>query len=535
MKKLILILIVFATSLNAQENVKVDLNNPNSTVLTHWYFLQQNSYEPEKAAATIYGYKGNEAIEIAVKLKQILEGKGLKIDFSKIPNDSMFADSSRILNKHRYVMFPNRMPAIYLEKIGNNWYFSKETVGQINEIWKDVFPWYTEKLLGMIPDFGHRTILNIEIWKYLGFILLLSCCFVLFYLLHRVVYYLLRKIQYWIVHYKNDLLNTALKKLTRPVVFLILLAFIKIVLPSLFLPLNINNILFLGVNIMETVFWIYVFLKLVKVFMSIYAIYAETTESKLDDQLIPVLNNFLSGLVVFIGFLKLLTILGVDPVTVVAGASIGGLAVALASQDTVKNLIGTVMIFLDKPFHIGDWIEAGAVVGTVEKVGFRSTRVRAADTSIFQIPNSALAEMVVNNKGLRAFRRYTTNLGVRYDTPPVLIDAFVKGIRKIIELHPDTRDDAFNVEFAGFGDSSLLILVNVYFKALDWNTEQSSKHKLHMEILELAAALGVQFAFPSTTVMIEEFPEKSSLATKYTTESSRISKIIDDIKGVEQP
>ena len=145
---------------------------------------------------------------------------------------------------------------------------------------------------------------------------------------------------------------------------------------------------------MVTVFWIYVFLKLVKVIMSIYSIYAETTESKLDDQLIPVLNNFLSGLVIFLGFLKLLTILGVDPVTVVAGASIGGLAVALASQDTVKNLIGTVMIFLDKPFHIGDWIEAGVVAGTVEKVGFRSTRVRAADTSIFQIPNSALAEMV---------------------------------------------------------------------------------------------------------------------------------------------
>jgi len=201
----------------------------------------------------------------------------------------------------------------------------------------------------------------------------------------------------------------------------------------------------------------------------------------------------------------------------------------VASPDTVKNVIGTVRIFIDKPFHIGDWIEAGVVSGTVEKVGFRSTRVRAADTSIFQIPNSALAEMVVNNKGLRAFRRYTTNLGVRYDTPPDLIEAFVIGIRKVIELDPGTRDDAFNVEFIGFGDSSLLILLNVYFVNLDWNSEQASKHKLHMAILKLAADMGVEFAFPSTTVMIEQFPEKKKDAVKYTVDNKRIQQIIDEI------
>lgn len=534
MKKLLLFFIFLSTSLIAQQNVKVDLSNPNATIFTHWYFLQQNSYEPEKAAATIYGFEGEEAIEIAIKLQQIFVGKGLKIDFTKVPNDSLYIDSTRILNKNRFVLFPMQMPNIYVEKIGNSWYFSPETTGEINEIWSDVFPWYTEKLLEIIPEFGHRSFLTIELWQYLGFILLVLCCTILFYVIDKIVYFILRKIQYWIVHYKNENINIALKKLARPIVFLILMEFVKMVLPSLFLSLDLSNILFLGINIMVTVFWIYVFLKLVKVVMCIYGEYAETTESKLDDQLIPVLNNFLSGLVVFIGFLKLLTILGVDPVTVVAGASIGGLAVALASQDTVKNLIGTVMIFLDKPFHIGDWIEAGVVAGTVEKVGFRSTRVRAADTSIFQIPNSALAEMVVNNKGLRAFRRYQTNLGIRYDTPPDLIEAFVVGIRKVIEYDPGTRDDAFNVEFIGFGDSSLLILLNVYFVDLDWNLEQASKHKLHMAILKLAAEMGVEFAFPSTTVMIEQFPEKKSSSVKYSVDEKRIKQIIDDINKPKQ-
>jgi len=137
---------------------------------------------------------------------------------------------------------------------------------------------------------------------------------------------------------------------------------------------------------------------------------------------------------------------------------------------------------------------------------------------------------VVNNMGLRAYRRYKTNLGIRYDTPPELIDAFAQGVRKIIDLHPDTRSDAFNVEFAGFGDSALLILLNVYFVQLDWNIEQSSKHSLHIEILKLAKELGVEFAFPSSTLMIEQFPEKNGMMNKYNIEEKRIQQIIDNIK-----
>ncbi|VAW20063.1 Mechanosensitive (MS) ion channel [hydrothermal vent metagenome] len=356
-------------------------------------------------------------------------------------------------------------------------------------------------------------------------------CVFLFFVLRKIIYYILRKLQFRILKKSNENINLALKKLTRPIVLLILIWFIKKIVPSFLLDLDINTILFLALNIMTTVFWIYVFLKLVKVFMSIYADFAESTHNKLDDQLVPILQNFLTGVVIFLGILKLLTLFGVEPAAVIAGASIGGIAVALASQDTVKNLIGTVMIFVDKPFHIGDWIEAGEVVGTVETVGFRSTTVRAADTSVYQIPNSTLSEMVVNNKGLRAFRRYTTNLGLRYDTPPELVEAFVKGVRKIIELHPDTREDAFNVEFTGFGDSALLILVNVYFTALDWSVEQAAKHSLHISILKFAKELGVDFAFPSTTVMIEQFPEKKGLAINYDVENKRIQQIIDNIKN----
>ena len=529
MRNILLFFLILSSTLAAQNIVKVDLSSPKSAINTHLYFLQSDSYEPQKSASTIYGFEGEEAQDIAIKIKKILDGKGLKVDLKRVPSDKMYSDSSEVNVGKRYVLFPHQMPDIYLEKIGKSWYYSSETISNVDAIYESVFPWYIENLLKVIPEFGHKEILTIEIWQFIGILLLLLVSVLLFYILRRIVFYLLRKIQFWIVHTSNVKIITALKKLARPIVFLILSWFIKLMLPSLLLGIIVNNVLFLALNIMVTVFWIYVFLKLVQVVMSIYAAFAESTHSKLDDQLVPILHNFLTGIVIFIGFLKVLTLFGIEPVTVIAGASIGGIAVALASQDTVKNLIGTIMIFVDKPFHIGDWIEAGEVVGTVETVGFRSTTVRAADTSVYQIPNSTLSEMVVNNLGLRAYRRYSTNLGIRYDTPVELINAFMDGIRKIIAKHPVTRDEAFNVEFVGFGDSALLILVNAYFTAADWNIEQGAKSSLHLAILELAAELGVEFAFPSTTVMIEEFPEKKSLVSKPIIDKKRIEDILNGI------
>ena len=187
------------------------------------------------------------------------------------------------------------------------------------------------------------------------------------------------------------------------------------------------------------------------------------------------------------------------------------------------------MIFIDKPFHIGDWISAGEVVGTVEEVGFRSTRIRSADTSIFQIPNSKLSELVINNSGLRLYRRYNTQLGLRYDTPPELIEAFVKGVREIIIAHPDTKSDTYNVEFTGFGDSALLILMNMYLKDLAWSKEQQSRHQIHIAIVKLAKGLGVDFAFPSTTVMIEQFPEKKSSEPQYDFQKEKVDLVITTV------
>lgn len=527
MKKIVLLFLLFSLGIGAQVKDTVNLSNPNAAIYTHIYYLQPDSYEPNKSAKAIYGLSESEAISAAIKIKRVLDGKGLQIDFNKIPNNPNYNDTIGYSTFYKYVLFPERMPLISVEKKGDNWYYSSETMDKLDMLYEEVFPWYIDQIQEIIPGYGHKSFLGIEIWQFVALIVLLVLTILVFYLAKRIAFFVLQRILHRFIKNQAPSINEALKKLAHPISLLVALALIDKVFPSLQFSLEVNKWFLLSINIAATVFWIYVFLKLARVFIILYQAFTEKTESKLDDQLVPILGNFLTGLIVVIGILKIITLFGVNPTAVIAGASIGGLAIAFASQDTVKNLIGTVMIFADKPFHIGDWIEAGEVVGTVEEVGFRSTRVRAADTSLYQIPNSKLSEMVVNNKGLRLFRRYNTNLGLRYDTPPELIEAFVQGIRNIIVEYPGTKTDPHHVEFTGFGDSALLIMVNVYFKSLAWDEEQKSKHLLHIAILKLAKELGVDFAFPSTTVTIEQFPEKQSIDLKYNTDEKRIASVLE--------
>ncbi|WP_010136551.1 mechanosensitive ion channel family protein [Ochrovirga pacifica] len=530
-KKLYFLFILFTTVVFAQnDEVKVDLSSPYKTIYTHLYFLQPDSFDAKKAAATIYGENQEKSEEISIKIKQVLDGKGLRVDMESLPTEANYKDTlSSGIVKNKYILFPEVMPEIYVEKIAGKWYYGRETNLKIDALYKSVFPPGTEFIKRIIPNIGHKKFLGIELWQYLGMAIFITIATLLFWLLNRLIIFVLQRLESLFIKFSHDSLSTFFAKLARPSSLLIIFYILEVYIPMLQFGIDINSFLIKGLEIAQTVLWIYVFLQIVNVLIEVYLSYTAKTESKLDDQLAPILSRLMRILVVFLGVLKMLTVFGVNTSTVIAGASIGGLAVALASQDTVKNLIGTFMIFLDKPFQIGDWIDGGGVVGTVEEVGFRSSKIRAADTSLYYIPNSKLSEIVINNFGLRLFRRYNTTLGIRYDTPPELIEAFTEGVRRIIKKSPLTVAEKYNVEFVGYGDSSLNIMVNMYFESLDWNKEQSSKHALNMEILKLAAALGVEFAFPSQTLMIEQFPDKTTIDMNYNVDKEQLKNVIDRI------
>ncbi|UCE93502.1 MAG: mechanosensitive ion channel family protein [Flavobacteriaceae bacterium] len=535
MKKIVF-LFIFASFLGyGQQTVIADLSTPNATLYTHIYFLLPENYDLEKAATTVKGKNRAEAQFIAKRIKEIYDGNGLILDFSKIPVDPNYVDSLDVgagtlkHNANRYAPFPVRLPEVYIEKYNNKWYYSQETIDNLEKIYSKTFPleftWFNKKF----PEFFTVTVNDVLIWKPVALLITLIISVLLFFILEPVMFFILRLLQR--IFFKNisdSKTMSVLHELAKPIVFIVIIRFIQKVIPSLQM-VKFNALFLTGLKIAETIFWIFVVLKLLKTILNFYHEHNPEKKTKLDKQLAPILNKVLQGIVILIGFLHILTVFGVDPTTVLAGASIGGVAVAFAAQDSVKNLIGTMVIFLDKPFQLDDWVQFAGVEGSVEKVGLRSTQIRAADTTLFQVPNSKISEADINNKGLRVFRRYTTELGIRYDTPPDLIETFVDGIKEIIALHPSTRSQSYNVSFISFGASSLNIMVNVYFKGLDWGQEQESKHILHLGIVRLAAALGVEFAFPSTTMMIEQFPGQESLAPNYMKDKAKIENEVKKI------
>ena len=231
------------------------------------------------------------------------------------------------------------------------------------------------------------------------------------------------------------------------------------------------------------------------------------TESELDDQLIPLFSKVVRLAIIIIGGLITAQNLGLNVASLLAGLGIGGLAFALAAKDMAANLFGSIMILLDQPFTVGDWIVTNNVEGTVEEIGFRSTRIRTFYNSIISIPNSTLANVNIDNMGQRHYRRIKTILGITYDTSPEKIEAFTSGIKSLIEKHPYTKKGDYHVVFNEYGDFSLNILVYVFLEVSNWEKELLERENLFLDINRLAHEMGVEFAFPTQTLHVDSLPE----------------------------
>ncbi|MGB5733526.1 MAG: mechanosensitive ion channel domain-containing protein, partial [Thiohalocapsa sp.] len=213
--------------------------------------------------------------------------------------------------------------------------------------------------------------------------------------------------------------------------------------------------------------------------------------------------GFLLSVVLLIRGMQLL---GADLVPLLAGLGVGGLAVALAARETLTDVFGSLMILADRPYRIGQWVVIGDKEGTVQSIGLRSTRIRTFYDSVLTIPNSTAVSSVVDNMGMRSYRRVRTMVGIRYDTPPERIEAFLEGIKRIIQTNPTTRKDLFHVVLNDFGPDHLAILLYFFLKVPDWSAELVERQRIFLEVIRLAHALGVQFAFPTQTLEIETFP-----------------------------
>ncbi len=231
---------------------------------------------------------------------------------------------------------------------------------------------------------------------------------------------------------------------------------------------------------------------------------AELTENKMDDQLIPFIIEIGKIIVYILAiFIIMGSIFNVNIAALATGLGIGGIALAMASKESLENLLGSFTIFFDKPFTVGDIVTVGNVTGTVEKVGFRSTRVRTFDKSLVTVPNKKMIDAELDNLGLRPVRRVKFNIGLTYQTTAEQIKLIVDDIQEMINKHEKTNQDG-KVRFQDFGSSSLDIMVIYFVNSSKWEDLINTKQDINYMIMGIVKKHKSDFAFPSTTVYLNK-------------------------------
>lgn len=249
----------------------------------------------------------------------------------------------------------------------------------------------------------------------------------------------------------------------------------------------------------------WVMLRLVGVLVHLLHRWAQATDSALDDQLVPLVGRAAQVTVVILAALMVLQNMGYSVSGLIAGLGVGGLAVALAAQKTLADVFGSAMLLVDRPFVVGDWIRSPDrdVEGVVERVGFRSTRIRTFDRSLVSVPNSRLADFVIDNVTSRPARRVWITVRVPHHASADQMRESVHCVEEIVSGHPGVDQDSFLlVKFVDFGTYSRDIMVYYFTKPTAWVDHLEIREEINLQILESLEGMGLSVALPTQTVSL---------------------------------
>lgn len=355
----------------------------------------------------------------------------------------------------------------------------------------------TAWLRAQLPETLVQTKYLLELWQWIGIAVLVFVAVVV----DRVTRWVASAIVRRVTNTKpGEEQDEAIARFGRPIgLWLGAFVFYQFI-PLLDLVSSASGVLMLAAEIVMTFTGVWAFLGLVDVVADGLQERAKQTSNKFDDMLVPLLRRTLKIVVFIIGVVFIASKWTDNVWNVIAGLGLGSVAIAFAARDSVENLFGTFTVLLDKPFAIGDWIIMEDVEGSVEVVGFRSTKVRTFYNSLITVPNRHFISGKIDNMGARRYRRFKTKIALTYDTPPELVESFCEGARELVRKHPYTRKDYYHIYLNELGSSSLDVLVYVFFRVPDWSVELRERHRLLTDLMRLAEQLGVAFAFPTQSL-----------------------------------
>ena len=220
--------------------------------------------------------------------------------------------------------------------------------------------------------------------------------------------------------------------------------------------------------------------------------------------LLRVLRRTVDLIVILVGFLVVLRYFAIDPTPALAGLGVGGIAVALAAQKTLENVIAGASLIFDQAIRVGDFLKVGEITGTIDHIGLRSTRIRTLDRTVVSIPNSQIANASLETLSMRDKYWFHPLVGLRYETSPEQLRAVMDGIRRLLEAHPAVEADSVRVRFFRLGAFSLDIEVVAYFFAADWARFMEVQEQLLLSVTDIVRSAGTEIAFPSQTMYMSD-------------------------------
>ncbi|MBC7172502.1 MAG: mechanosensitive ion channel family protein, partial [Polyangiaceae bacterium] len=439
------------------------------------------------------GIRPSRHAELAHKLKQVFDARGLWVDVDALP------DSAEVEGNHVWVH--RGLPEIWLTSKDGAWVVSAESVSQIDALHAETFQLDLRRYVDQLPAFMRDTsILGVAPWQVTGLAAIVLLALFARWLTTKIISV---RVAAMLARRGDRAEGSTLAKAADPIGAMLAAFLVYHFLPALELGVRVNQTIVVALRLIATTAGVLVVYRLVDVMSEVLAARAAKTESVLDDQLVPLVRKSVKVIVACVGVIFVLQNLDVDVGSLLAGASLGGLAFTLAARDTVANLFGSVSIFTDRPFQVGDWVVIDGKEGTVLEVGMRSTRIRTSYESVISIPNSVVAVASVDNYGTRTYRRQSFTLDIPYGTPPERVQAFVDGIRAILRSNPKIREEIREVHFRNFGASALEVFVCFFFRVGSWSEELTQRHSVLLDIMRLADDVGVSFAFPTQTLHIE--------------------------------
>jgi len=312
----------------------------------------------------------------------------------------------------------------------------------------------------------------------------------------------------------DDLFVNCLQK---PLEFLVFTAGLFVAVAVLALPedpINLRQFSQAVLKLMVTGGVAWIFFNLTNLIDTFLNRWAEKTDSALDDHLVPFIRKSLKAFVIVIAAIMAIQNLGYSISGLLASLGIGGLAVALAARDTLSNIFGSLMIILDRPFKIGDWVKAGDMEGTVEEIGFRSTKVRTFAKTLITVPNNIIANLSIDNFSRMPKRRIKLTVGVSYATSPDQMRTAVDQIREMLKDHPAIDQEFFLVNFTEFGASTLDIMVYCFTTTTVWGEYLDARQDVLLKIMDILENLGLEIAFPSRTVYLHNEEKEPAVESK---------------------